>query len=102
MSPITSLEVHLTAIEGSNYNFCYVHTMAIPIHTLWYSIIYYNYSTHTSTLNEHGDMEYGYREVETSSNAAYGVVSASEGCEYAEIELPLRDSHHMSSTGHSH
>ena len=52
--------------------------------------------------------EYGYQSTDddhdmvvTSSNSAYGVISASEHHDYDLIELPQMDSHHMSTTGHS-
>ena len=48
-------------------------------------------------------MEMGHGEVATSKNSAYGVVTAaSEDREYEVIELPLRDTHHMSIAGPSH
>ena len=43
-----------------------------------------------------------YEKVMTSSNSAYGVVSASDDHEYEVIGQPQMDTHHMSTTGHSH
>ena len=40
-----------------------------------------------------------HNKVVTSSNSAYGVVSASEDHEYELIELPQMDTQHLSTTG---
>ena len=39
-----------------------------------------------------------YEKVMTSSNSAYGVVSANDDHEYEVIGLPQMDTHHMSTT----
>ena len=62
------------------------------------------YSTNASDMDEHGRVstDYDCRKVVTSSNSAYGVVSANENHEYEVIGLQQMDTHHMSTTGHSH
>ena len=57
-----------------------------------------------STNHEHGTMstEYDHDKVVTTSNSAYGVVSASEDHEYDVIGLQETHTHHISTTSHSH
>ena len=59
------------------------------------------------TISLFSKSEYMYKstdhdKVVTSSNSAYGVVSASENHEYELIELPQMDTRPMPTAGHSH